>query len=414
LPRPTSRGIAMLSMNVLYVIHYPFFGGPQNQALRTVGPLAARGVDTVVVLPDEPGNAADRLRDAGIEVIALQLHRLRAIPDPLVQVRFLGSIAREVAALRRLIRERSIDVVQVGGLVNPHAAIAARLEGVGVVWQLLDTRSPMALRRLLMPWVLMLADVVMTTGVGIARVHPGAMNLGARLVPFYPPVDTSVFRPDQGRRADARDALRIPPGAPLVGTVANLTPQKGLEHFVTAADALHNRRPDVRFVILGSSMETQGRYEAAIRRMAQESAVGRAGALRVLDPGIRVSELLPALDLFMLTSVPHSEGVSTTVLEAMASGIPVVSTDVGALSEVVADGVTGRIVTPLDDGAMVEAVAALLDDVETRARMGTAARQRATERYSVESCVDTHLRAYRIAAARVGRRRRQGAWGRGR
>ena len=394
---------------VLYVIHYPDFGGPQNQALQTVGPLAARGVTTIVVLPDEPGNAAARLRVAAIDVIQMPLHRLRAVPDPILQARFLACLPREVAALRRIIRERSIDVVQVGGLVNPHAAIAARLEGVGVVWQLLDTRAPMALRRILMPWVLRLADVVMATGRGVARVHPGATSLGSRLVPFYPPVDTSAFRPDPGRRAAARDQLGVASEATLIGTVANVTPQKGLEHFVAIADELFARRPDSRFVILGSAMDTHRAYEATIRRMVRESTVGRAGALHVVDPGIHVPALMPSLDLFLMTSVPHSEGVSTTVLEAMASGIPVVSTDVGALSEVVVDGVTGRIVAPLDDRAMVEAVVALLDDVEACASMGAEARRRATERYDVEVCADTHMRAYRLAAARAGRRRRRGA-----
>jgi glycosyltransferase involved in cell wall biosynthesis len=397
-------------MNILYVIHYPYFGGPQNQALQTARPLAERGITTTVVLPDEPGDAAGRLRAAGIEVILLPLHRLRAVPNPVVQARFLAAMPRELMALRRVIRERSIDVVQVGGLVNPHAAIAARLEGAGVVWQLLDTRAPMALRSLLMPWVLTLADVVMTTGRGVARVHPGAEGLGPRLVPFYPPVDTAVFGPDPGRRTAAREELEIPLGAPVVGTVANLTPQKGLEHFVAIADELFASRPEVRFVILGSDMATHAAYAATLRRMVQQSAVGRAGGLRIVDPGMRVPDLLPSLDLFLLTSVRRSEGVSTTVLEAMATGIPVISTDVGALSEVVADGVTGRIVVPLDDHAMVAAAGALLDDPGSRGLMGAEARRRAKELYDVAVCADTHVRAYRLAAARAGRRRLRGAW----
>ena len=399
-------------MRILSVIHYPFFGGPQNQALRTAGPLRKRGIATSVVLPDEPGNAAVRLRAAGVEVITIPLHRLRAIPDPAVQARFLASFPGEVMALRRLIRERSIDVVQVGGLVNPHAALAARLEGVGVVWQILDTRAPMALRHLLMPWVLTLADVIMTTGFGVARVHPGAADLGARLVPFYPPVDTSAFRPDPSRKASARDELGVASGVPLIGTVANLTPQKGLEHFVAVADELHASRPDIRFVILGSAMETHGGYEATIRRMVQGSAVGKAGALRIVDPGARVQDLLPSFDIFLLTSVRRSEGVSTTVLEGMATGIPIVSTDVGALSEVVLDGVTGRIVGPLDDHSMVMAVVALLNDPEARARMGAEARRRATALYDAEVCADAHMHAYELAAARAGRRRRRGPSGR--
>jgi glycosyltransferase involved in cell wall biosynthesis len=395
-------------VNVLYVIHYPFFGGPQNQALRLAQPLAARGVATVVVLPDEPGNAAERLRAAAVDVVSLPLHRLRAVPAPLLQMRFLASLPGEVAALRRLIRERSIDVVQVGGLVNPHAAIAARLEGVGIVWQLLDTRAPMMLRRLLMPWVIALADVVMTTGAGVARVHPGAAALGAHLVPFYPPVDTSVFKPDPDHRASARAEFGVESGGLLVGTVANLNPQKGLEHFVAVAEMLHASRPDVQFVILGSAMETQGVYAASIRRSVEVSAAGRAGALRIIDPGEGVSELVPGFDLFLLTSVPRSEGVSTTVLEAMASGVPVVATDVGALSEVIMDGVTGRLVAPLDDSAMIEAVTALVSDAEARARMGSEARRLAVKFYDVEVCADTHMRAYNLAAAGAGRRRRQG------
>lgn len=395
-------------MNVLYVIHYPFFGGPQNQALRLAQPLATRGVATVVVLPDEPGNAAVRLRAAAVEVVSLPLHRLRAVPDPLLQLRFLASLPGEVAALRRLIRDRSIDVVQVGGLVNPHAAIAARLEGVGVVWQLLDTRAPMMLRHLTMPWVIALADVVMTTGAGVARVHPGAAALGSRLVPFYPPVDTSVFKPDPDHRASARAEFGVQPGGLLVGTVANLNPQKGLEHFVAVAEALHASHPDIQFVILGSAMETQRAYEASIRRSIEGSAAGRAGSLRIVDPGERVSELVPGFDLFLLTSVPRSEGISTTVLEAMASAVPVVSTDVGALAEVIRDGITGRLVAPLDDDAMIEAASALLDDAEARARMGVEARLRAVEFYDVEVCADTHLRAYELATARANRRRHRG------
>ena len=399
------RGCGFALMNVLQVIHYPFFGGPQNQALQLARPLAAHETTTTVVLPDDFGNAAQRLRDAGIEVIPASLHRLRATVNPIVQARFLAGVPSEVAALRRLIREQSIDVVQVAGLVNPHAAIAARLERVGVVWQLLDTRAPMALRRVLMPWVLTLADVVMTTGLGVARVHPGATALGPRLIPYFPPVDISEFRPDSARRVLAREALGVASSTPLVGTVANITPQKGLEHFVAVADGIHAILPDTRFVILGSLMETHAEYERYIQGTIVDSAAGRADAIRVVNPGNRVSELLPALDLFLLTSVPRSEGVSTTVLEAMATGIAVVSTDVGALSEVVEDRVTGRIVAALDDSAMVEVVAALLVDAGQRLRMATIARQRATQLYDVNVCAETHMRAYRLAASRASRRR---------
>jgi glycosyltransferase involved in cell wall biosynthesis len=231
------------------------------------------------------------------------------------------------------------------------------------------------------------------------------MKATSRLVPFYPPVDTSAFRPGVERRVSARAELGVDSGTPLVGTVANLNPQKGLEHFVAVADALYARRPDTRFVILGSAMETQGGYEVTIRRLIGESAVGRAGALRLINPRDRVAEVIPALDLFLMTSVPRSEGISTTVLEAMATGIPVISTDVGGLSEVVVDGVTGRLVQSLDDDGMRKAASDLLGDAPTRYRMGLEARRRAVELYDVEACADTHLRAYQLAMSRASSRR---------
>jgi hypothetical protein len=128
-------------MNIVFVIHYPIFGGPHNQALLLARWLERYGVRMTVVLPTEHGNAAKRLADAGVDVVQIPLHRVRATYNPLDQLRFLTSMTGEVGGLRRLIRNRNIDVVQIGGLVNPHAAIAARLEGVPVIWQILA--SPM-------------------------------------------------------------------------------------------------------------------------------------------------------------------------------------------------------------------------------------------------------------------------------
>jgi hypothetical protein len=64
-------------MNILFLVHYPVFGGPHNKALRLAGPLRRLGVKTTVLLPDEPGNAAPRLQTASVDVITMPLHRLR-------------------------------------------------------------------------------------------------------------------------------------------------------------------------------------------------------------------------------------------------------------------------------------------------------------------------------------------------
>ncbi|MCH8950285.1 MAG: glycosyltransferase, partial [Chloroflexi bacterium] len=98
-----------------------------------------------------------------------------------------------------------------------------------------------------------------------------------------------------------------------------------------------------------------------------------------------------------LPSVPLSEGAPTVILEAMLMGLAVIATDVGAVSEIVEDRVTGYVVPPEDPQAIAEATLRLLRDDDLRARMGRAGRKRAMERFSVERCVDVHLQAYACA-----------------
>ena len=313
----------------------------------------------------------------------------------MTQGRFVTGFWREVGAIRRLIRERDIDLVQVNGLINPHAAIAARLEGVPVVWQILDTRPPMLLRRLLMPLVARLAHSVMLTGNALTAVHPGAAALEDRSFVYYPPVDVSVFYPGSADRDTVRRELSIPPTGPVVGTVANINPQKGYEHFVRSAALIRRKAPDVTFLVVGGVYETHKPYAARIRGLA--ASLGLSD--RIIFAGVRddVERMFCAMDVSLLTSVPQSEGTPTAVQESMAVGTPVIASDVGAVSEVVEDGVTGYVVPPLNPQATAEATLRLLSDADLRGRMGQAGRERVVERFSVERCVEVHLQAYDYA-----------------
>lgn len=384
-------------MRLLSVIHYPVFGGPHNQALRLTGPLQARGVDTVVALPAEVGNAADRLRGGDVRVVAMTLHRLRASRDPALQLRLVRKFRSEVAQLRGLIRQEGIDVVQVNGLINPHAAIAARLEGKAVVWQLLDTRAPMAARRAFMPMVRSLSDVVMTTGMRTARAHPGAVGMGSRLVPFVPPVDTSRFMPSDDLRSQARERLGIAARTLLIGAVANLNPQKGHEHLLEAVALLQRDGLDVDIRILGARTPTQEAYAQLLERRVVGLRLANDPAEVLVDPGGYVERWLPAFDVFALAALPRSEGIPTAMLEAMSCGVPAVMSDVGGVRDALEDGVNGYVVRPLNARVMASAIARLLKDDKLRAHYGADARRSAVKRFDVSRCADVHLQAYTLA-----------------
>src|SRR5438105_12636212 len=110
-------------MKVICVVHSPFFGGPHNEALRLREPLRRRGWEIEVAIPDEPGSAARRLESEGVPIHVLPLSRLRASPDPRLLMGFVRDFRPSVRTLEAAIDSTGADVVQIGGLVHPHAAL---------------------------------------------------------------------------------------------------------------------------------------------------------------------------------------------------------------------------------------------------------------------------------------------------
>jgi glycosyltransferase involved in cell wall biosynthesis len=384
-------------MRVLSVQHYPTFGGPYNEILLLDRPLRDLGVETVVVMTDEPGTAQPRL--AGItDVRTIPLARIRKSADPRLHVRTMANFRRDISTLRGVIRRERVDLVKVHGPHNPHGAIAAHMEGIPVVWVISSTRVPQAFRRLGVALVRHYAASVLVNGHGLLEAYPGADSLVTRSFAYYPPIDTDVFHPiSSSERNAVRDELGIPRDVPLVGTIANVNPQKGISTFVQVASQIQKAFPTSRFVVVGAIAPSQSSYYKQVRAEG-ERLVG-ADRLCWLGERTDVSRLVAALDVKVITSVPESEGTTTTAGEAMACEIPVVATRVGAVAEVVDDGKTGFIVAPGDPHAISEQVVRLLADDSMRQTMGEAGRKRVSEHFSVQRCVDTHMSAYEYALA---------------
>jgi glycosyltransferase involved in cell wall biosynthesis len=391
------------SHRVLSVMHGPVFGGAHNQLVRLHPLLAAAGFETIAAVPPDADAAAARIEAAGIEVLRLPLVRFRGTAGPLTNLRTLAGLRREMRAIREAIRAHGIDLLQAHAVINLQAPVAAHREGVAIAWQLLDTRAPMALRRLTMPYVTRRADVLVSWGVAVAREHPGATGFGERLVVVYPPVDPTLA-PDPQRRAAARERFRVGPETPVVGTLGVRQPQKGHEYFVRAAARVHRARPDVAFRLLGEPSPRHAPQMEAVETEAAQLGLTGPETIEFVDPGRKALELVQGLDVFALTSLAHSEGMPTAILEAMACGKPVVSTDVGSVRELVEDGVSGFVVPPRNPEALAAAILRLLDDAELREQMGAAGRARAESQFALDRLADLHAGAYRKALAHRVRR----------
>lgn len=158
-------------------------------------------------------------------------------------------------------------------------------------------------------------------------------------------VDRGRFRP--GDRSEARRALGLPPDAPLIVCVGNLIELKRHHVLVEAFARLHASRPTAKLAIVGGG-EADPAYEARLRRLVEASGPGAAVRFAGRIPSVEVARWLQAADVFALAT--SREGCCNSVLEALASGRPVVTTPAGDNAHFVHDGVNGYVV-PIDDAA---------------------------------------------------------------
>jgi mannosyltransferase len=195
-------------------------------------------------------------------------------------------------------------------------------------------------------------------------------------------IDTGQFHPlSPDEKVALRQGLGLPENARLVGCYGRIRRQKGTDVFVAAMKTLCARHPDLVALVMGRATEKHQVFEKELK--TQIAAAGLAERIRFL-PEVPVGEMArwyQALDLFVAPQ--RWEGFGLTPLEAMACGVPVVATTVGAFPELVADGVTGALIEPGDTGAMVDAVSPWLDAPERLSQGAQAARARASEHFDI-------------------------------
>ena len=179
--------------------------------------------------------------------------------------------------------------------------------------------------------------------------------------------------------------LGAPEDAPVVGTVALFKEQKGHRYLVEAAAQISRKYPAARFLLVGSG-PTYSIVREQVRTLNLESAFVFVGQTEDVIPYLKV------MDVFVLPSL--WEGMPRALMEAMASCIPVVGTNVSGIRDLIEDGVTGRLVPARDSGSLAEAVMNLLDHRMRARQMAEAGRRLVLERHDAATSAVTHAQFY--------------------
>ncbi len=367
---------------VAHVIHRLGVGGLENGLVNLVNRLPEERYRHAIVCLTDATDFRSRICRPGVTIH--ELHR-REGQDP-----------RLPFALFRLFRVLRPAIVHTRNLAAIESQIPAWLAGVpGRVhsehgWDVFDpdgsSRKYQWLRRLHKPVVQRFVGLSEQL-VGYLRDRVGVSP--AKLLHICNGVDTQRFAPAAGGRTTIPGCPFAGDGVMLIGTVGRMHGVKDQLTLVRAFLRLREQDPEraacARLVLVG---------EGPLRAEAAEllAAAGAAGAAWLPGERADIPAVLQGLDVFVLPS--QAEGISNTILEAMATGLPVVATAVGGNTELVADGECGRLVPPSAPEAMATALAAYLSDRATLRAHGLAARRRAEIRYGIDTMVRSYQELY--------------------
>ncbi|TMV06939.1 glycosyltransferase family 4 protein [Ruegeria sediminis] len=234
-------------------------------------------------------------------------------------------------------------------------------------------------------WLIGRMDAVVAT----SRKTAGYLDRDARVILHG--INLENFTPPEDRAA-LRARLGLPDGV-LLGCYGRIRHQKGTDAFVDAMIGLCGRFDDVSGIVMGRATEKHAGYLTDLKQRVAEAGLADRILFKPEVTVDRIAEWYQVLDLFVAPQ--RWEGFGLTPLEAMACGVPVVATDVGAFSEIVTDPSLGRVVPPDDIPALTEAAAEMLGDRDSLLRAGKAVRAHVERHFDIEAEAKALVEVYR-------------------
>jgi glycosyltransferase involved in cell wall biosynthesis len=334
------------------------------------------------------------LRERGLPAVLVcarggELHRLAEADGlELHAVDFAGDVdLRFVFRLAAILRAERPDIIHIHSRrgADTLGLVAAKVVGIGKVILSRRVDDPVKPGWLTQLRYVRLPDRVVTVSKGIARVLEAAGVPSAGIRQVYSAIDFRAYQSSLDVR-EARQRLDLPDGVPVLVVIAQLIVRKGHRFLLQALARVREVHPDVRVLFVG-----EGAEEANLR--AQVSRDGLDGCVRFLGYRNDIGDILRACDV--LVHPATMEGFANVAMQAMAAGIPVVSSAVGGMPESVRDGVSGLLVPPGDPPGLAAALLRLLEDPALRSRLGEQGRRIVEQEFNTDAMVEGNLRIYR-------------------
>ena len=356
--------------------------GGQNQVLLTVNGLRSIGHRAALVA--HPGGELRRRAAEGLELIPIA-------PRTEMDLSAAWRLSRVIRRLAPgIVHAHDAHGVAMAALALSMGAASARRAGRAAPPLVAARRVDFHLGgNSLSRWKLRQVDCFIAASEAVRQILVADGVPAGRTATVHEGID--VEHVAAAPPVNVHEAFWLPHHAPVVGNVAALVPHKGQRYLVDAAHLVVREIPDVRFIILG-----EGEMREHLERQVREYHLEK----HVLLPGFRTDVIgcIKGFDLFAMASV--TEGLGTSLLDAMACSRAIVATRAGGIPEVVEDGLNGCLVPPRDPAALAQGIVRLLTDAPLRARMGDAGFARVNERFTVERMVAETAAVYETLGTR--------------
>lgn len=294
---------------------------------------------------------------------------------------------RFVPWLYRLIRSEQPDIIHIHSRrgADTLGLAAAKLAGCGKIVLSRRVDDPVKPGWLTQLRFVSLPDRVVTVSKGIARVLEAAGVPASKIRQVYSAVDAAAYDSPLDVQT-ARQRLDLPLDVPVLVVVAQLIERKGHRFLLQALRQILVKYPTTRVLFVGEG-------EATASLQAQVAELGLEGTVRFLGYRNDIGDILRASDI--LVHPATMEGFANVAMQAMAAGIPVVSSDVGGMSESVRHEVCGLLVPPRDPDALAASIVRLINDAALRSQFGARGKEIVTSTFTPAAMVEGNCKIYR-------------------
>jgi len=377
----------MKKIKVANIIEEAKIGGPQMRIIL-VAKSIDQFVDTTIIMPKLDSESFRELCEYhNINYKQVKISKINSELKNIFLYIFFSFT--EIFNLSNLINQEKYDLVHVsGGSWQFKGVIAGKISKTKVVWHLNDTYTPFIVR-LIFKQISNLTDSFIYSSKKTKNYYRKYLKHVNQEFIIPPPVDTNHFNPRNNDlmkdifKENFDDSI-------VIGTIANISPIKGLECMIKFANNLNKYYKSIIYIVIGNVFKRQEKYFKLLMSITSRLNMNNFYFYKNVND-IRI--LLKKFDIYVCTSLNESGPMS--LWEGMSMEKPIITTDVGDVNEYIKDEENGFIVPVNDYQTMADKAKILISDKKLRKRMGSRSRKIVIDNLDLKICSRKHLNAYK-------------------